>query len=165
MPSNSDQSLEGAIQLRESGENEKARELLLTLLAEKPGDPTLNYQSAWVHDRLGREAEAVPYYRRAIDGGLPEVELMGAMLGLGSTYRALGRYDEAEAILRDGAKRFPDNHEFNVFLAMALYNMGQVEEGFSLLLKTLANTSADPEIGRLREAILFYSDHLDKVWR
>jgi hypothetical protein len=50
------------------------------------------------HDRAGRETEAVLSYERAIDLGLPISELAGALHGLGSTYRALGRYDDASRI-------------------------------------------------------------------
>ena len=62
--------LERAVYLRESGRAKEARELLLKLVAEKPSDPQINYQCAWVHDLLGREQEAVPFYERAIEEGL-----------------------------------------------------------------------------------------------
>jgi tetratricopeptide (TPR) repeat protein len=84
--------LERAVYLRENGRAGEARELLLKLAAERPDDPQVNYQCAWVHDLLGREHEAVPFYERAIEEGLTGGDLEGAMLGLGSTYRALGVY-------------------------------------------------------------------------
>ena len=56
--------LERAVYLRENGRAEEARDLLLKLVAEKPDDPQINYQCAWVHDSLGREREAVPFYER-----------------------------------------------------------------------------------------------------
>ena len=43
---------------------------LLDLVAAYPDDAEINYQAAWVHDSLGREREAVPFYRRAIEQGL-----------------------------------------------------------------------------------------------
>ena len=89
--------LERAVYLRENGRTGEARELLLTLVAERPDDPQVNYQCAWVHDLLGREHEAVPFYERAIEEGLTGGDLEGAMLGLGSTYRALGVYQRAVA--------------------------------------------------------------------
>ena len=58
--------LERAVYLRENGRAEVARDLLLELVAEKPDDPQINYQCAWVQDLLGREHEAVPFYERAI---------------------------------------------------------------------------------------------------
>ncbi len=61
--------LERAIRLREAGELEEARDLLLKLLARNPEDPAVNDQCAWVHDRIGSKREAIPLYRRAIERG------------------------------------------------------------------------------------------------
>lgn len=85
-----------AVRLREEGRPREARELLLPLCAAHPEDAGLAYQTAWVHDVLGLEAEAVPHYRRALAlPGLAEADRRGALLGLGSTYRVLGRPKEA----------------------------------------------------------------------
>ena len=62
--------LERAVYLRRNGRAGEARELLLKLVAEEPDDPQVNYQCAWMHDLLGREHEAVPFYERAIEEGL-----------------------------------------------------------------------------------------------
>jgi predicted Zn-dependent protease len=82
--------LQEAIELRSTGQAEEARSILLDLVAASPDDAQINYQAAWVHDTLGREHEAVPFYVRAIEQGLPDTDLEGALLGLGSTYRTLG---------------------------------------------------------------------------
>jgi tetratricopeptide (TPR) repeat protein len=156
--------LSDAIALRESGRDQEAREILLVLHASFPDDPVVNYQCAWVHDKLGLEVEAIPFYVNAIEKGLLGDDLRGALLGLGSTYRAVGRYEEAVATLRSGVETFPEAGEFPVFLAMALHNTGRHQESVSLLLKSLAGNSADQGVQRFRDAILFYADHLDETW-
>ena len=153
-----------AISLREAGKLEQARTLLLDLVASHPDDPTVYYQCAWAHDALGLEREAVPYYERAIALGLRGDELAGALLGLGSTYRCLGEYHKAIETLRTGAAQFPGQRSFEVFLAMALYNIGAHAEAMEQLLCALAETSADQSLQRYRRAILFYSDKLDQTW-
>ncbi|CAM5255159.1 hypothetical protein SALBM135S_01547 [Streptomyces alboniger] len=60
--------LSEAVALREAGRREEARELLVNLAARFPADEEVAYQTAWVHDTLGLEAEAVPYYERALAG-------------------------------------------------------------------------------------------------
>jgi hypothetical protein len=80
-----DDRLQQAIHLRETGHAEEAREILLDLVAAAPDDPQINYQTAWVHDNLGPEREAVPFYVQAIEKGLASSDLEGALLGLGST--------------------------------------------------------------------------------
>jgi tetratricopeptide (TPR) repeat protein len=153
-----------AISLRQDGRVEESRDLLLKLAAAHPDDPVVNYQCAWSHDTLGLEREAVPFYERAIGGGLAGADLAGALLGLGSTYRCLGQYQLAIGTLRRGIAEFPSDRSFEVFLAMALYNAGQHAEGAERLLRALAETSTDESIKRYQRAILFYADKLDQTW-
>jgi hypothetical protein len=49
------------VRLREAGDAEGARVALLGLVAERPGDAVVNYQTACAHDVLGLEAQAVPF--------------------------------------------------------------------------------------------------------
>jgi tetratricopeptide (TPR) repeat protein len=153
-----------AIRLREAGRLEEARASLLELVAAHSDDATINYQCAWSHDALGLEREAVPFYERAIALGLPDEDLKGALLGLGSTYRSLGQYQKAIETLGKGAALFPEQRSFEVFLAMALYNTGAHAQAMERLLRALAETSADESIQRYKRAILFYSDKLDETW-
>ena len=149
---------------RRSGDLEGARQLALGLAAEHPRDAELQYEAACVHDELGREAEAVPFYEAALVLGLPEESLRGAYLGLGSTLRTLGRYRQAEATLRAGLARFPDAAELKTFLAMTLHNLGQSRQAVELLLTVLADTSADAHVATYRKAIRFYARDIERVW-
>ncbi len=151
-------------QLRAAGAHEEARQRLLELATLRPGDPAVQYETACVHDFLGLEREAVPYYLAAIRGGLDGADLRHAYLGLGSTYRALGQYAESQQTFLEGLARFPDAAELQVFLAMTRYNLGAHHDATSTLLRVLADTTADPEIQGYRRAIQFYADDLDKTW-
>ncbi|MDG4861217.1 tetratricopeptide repeat protein [Streptomyces sp. T-3] len=154
--------LAGAVRLREAGRREEARELLVALDEEFPDDPEVAYQTAWVHDTLGLEAEAVPYYRRAVDvPGLSAEDRAGALLGLGSTYRVLGQYPQAVETLTAAVAEFPDDGALRTFLAMSLYNTGRTHDAMELLLKLLAATSSDPGIAAYRAAIEHYATDLD----
>jgi len=150
--------------LRQSGKHDEARELAVQLLAQVSGDAELEYEAASVHDYLGREAEAVPYYLAAISGDLPPELLRSAFLGLGSTYRALGQYDSAVHTLREGLMKFPDASEIKTFLAMALHNLGDSKQAVELLLVLLAESSNDKHIQSYREAIMFYARDIEKSW-
>lgn len=162
-----DRELADAVRLRERGTPEgaeAARTRLVALAARWPGDARIAYQTAWAHDVLGLEAAAVPYYERALaDGaspGLPADDRCEALLGLGSTYRVLGRYEEAERTLRRGVADFPDHGGLRAFLAMALFNTGRHDESVRLLLELLAATSADPTVRPFRKAIEAYAKDL-----
>ena len=154
--------LERAIRLREAGELEGARAVLLKLQEKNPEDPTVNYQCAWVHDRMGLEREAIPLYERAIERGLSGGDLEGAILSLGSSYRAVGDPAKAAEVLREGVARFPHNRAMQVFLAMALHDIDEHVQAMGILLRNLAETSSDPEISAYKEALSFYANHLNK---
>ncbi|MEU6844582.1 tetratricopeptide repeat protein [Streptomyces sp. NPDC046716] len=153
-----------AVRLRESGRREEAREQLLALRARFPEDARVAFQTAWVHDVLGLEADAVPHYVDALAGaGLSAEDRRGAMLGLGSTYRTLGRHADAVATLSGATVEFPEDNALKTFLAMALYNVGRAHDGMRMLLTVLAATSADPDIVGYRPAIEYYARDLDAV--
>jgi tetratricopeptide (TPR) repeat protein len=143
--------------------DEQERQELLALHAADPDDPELNYRCAVIHDRMGLEHEAVPYYERAIAGGLSGEDLRSAFLGLGSTFRAIGEYEKAIATLERGMLAFPEAKELVVFRAMALHNVGRSGEAVSGLLRVLAEGPGEG-VERYRRAIAFYADHLDEVW-
>ncbi|AIQ46411.1 tetratricopeptide repeat protein [Paenibacillus sp. FSL R7-0273] len=175
-----DEKIQEAIALREAGRAEEARVLLLDLLAADSVETAdavsgsgssstgsnagLLYQLAWTHDVLGLEREAVPYYEQSLALGLPPEQRAGALLGLGSTYRTLGDYQRAKSVLQQGADEYPERAEFQAFLAMTLYNLGEHSGGMGILLKLLAETSGNPGIQEYRKAISFYADKLDQVW-
>ena len=154
--------LERGIRLREAGELEEARTVLLELLQVDPEDPAVNYQCAWVHDRMGLEREAIPLYERAIGRGLSGADLEGAILSLGSSYRAVGDPAKAAAVLRGGAAHFPQNRAMRVFLAMALHDLDEHDEAVGILLRNLAETSSDPEISAYKEALSVYANRLNE---
>jgi tetratricopeptide (TPR) repeat protein len=150
--------------LHREGKHEEARALAVELVANTPGDAELQYEAACVHDYLGREAEAIPFYTSALAGSLEQESLRGAFLGLGSTYRTLGRYGEAKATLLEGLARFPEAGEIKVFLAMALHNLGESKRAIESLLLLLAETSNHEAIQAYREAIRLYAKDIDKTW-
>ncbi|AEN08186.1 MULTISPECIES: tetratricopeptide repeat protein [unclassified Streptomyces] len=161
---NKDELLAEAVRLREQGHPEQARERLLSLTASFPDAADVAYQTAWVHDVLGLEAEAVPYYERSLQGdGLSDEERRGALLGLGSTYRVLGRFGQAAETLRGGVAQFPDDGALRTFLSMALFNTGDHHEAMQILLRLVASTSESPEVRRYRPAIEHYADDLTRT--
>lgn len=150
-----------AVRLREEGKRDEARQLLIDLARRHPDDAEVAYQAAWVHDVLGLEAEAVPYYERALAReGLGAEERLGAHTGYGSTLRVLGRYDDALAAFGRGLAEFPGDPALRTFMAMALHNAGRSEEAVSTLLKVVAESD---RAGRYQRAIEYYADNLDET--
>ncbi|TMR24182.1 tetratricopeptide repeat protein [Nonomuraea turkmeniaca] len=150
-----------AVRLREDGKRDEARQLLVELARRHPDDVDVAYQAAWVHDLLGLEAEAVPYYERALSGqGLSAEERRGAHTGYGSTLRVLGRFEEALKAFERGLAEFPGDPALRTFMAMALHNAGRSDEAVSTLLKVVAESD---RAGGYRRAIEYYADNLDET--
>lgn len=151
-------------ELRADDRLEEARALALELHAEQPDNPTVNLQAAWTHDRMGLEEEAVPFYERAIEGGLESDDLRHALLGLGSTYRALGHYPRSLSTLSRGVELFPEDRGLQVFQALALYNNSKSKEACALLLCLLIETTSDPDISSYERSLREYAADLDRIW-
>ncbi|WP_244094256.1 tetratricopeptide repeat protein [Jeotgalibacillus salarius] len=143
--------LEQLKKLREEKNYEEARNFMEGVLEKEPDRAEYQYQMAWCYDNLGLEREAVPHYERAIQLGLPSEDLEGAYLGLGSTYRVLGRYEEAAQILKEAIAVFPEAEQLKVFYSMALHNVGQHQQAMEVLLHTLVNTTNDKAILRYKK--------------
>jgi tetratricopeptide (TPR) repeat protein len=151
-------------ELRTNGQHEQAKVQLVKLAAQFPQDPVVQYQTACVHDFLGFEREAVPFYLAAIQNGLSGDDLRCAYLGLGSTYRTLGMYEESKKTFLGGLQQFPAATEIKVFLAMTQYNLAEYHIAVASLLNIIADTTADSETKSYARAIREYSENLDRVW-
>lgn len=156
--------LSKAIELRGEGKLTESNEVLQALVKDDPENAEINYQCAWSFDILGKEAEAVPYYEKALRMGLNDEDSLGAVIGLGSTYRALGSYKKSKAVFESGLARFPENNALKTFYAMTLYNVGEHVKAMEILLTCLVQTSVDPDINSYKRAIGFYADKLDETW-
>lgn len=152
------------IELREKGQTEEALNLFFKLLDREQNNAEILYQIAWCLDILEREKDAIPYYEKAIEIGMDDEKLKGALLGLGSTYRTIGEYQSSLKIFNQAVLQYPTNNEFKVFRAMTNYNLGNHEDAMRELLEVIADTSSDENVKAYKKAILFYSDKLNQVW-
>jgi len=145
--------LDAIVGARAHGQFAEILPRLQALDGRHPNIAEVAYQLAWTLDTLGRPAEAVPHYEKAVALGLPPNELSGALLGLGSSLRLLGQLDRSAAILRSGQAQFPENREFDVFLALTLHAQGQHPAALRLVLETLCDTTEDPGLTAYQRAL------------
>ena len=106
-------------------------------------DAAALFEAASVRDYLGRESEAEPFYRRALELGLEEARHPQAIIQLASTLRNLGRAEEAVTLLRGWIVRHPDHplaDAGRAFLSLALLSAGHDREAALVALRTLAPT-------------------------
>jgi tetratricopeptide (TPR) repeat protein len=159
-----EETLAAAKALRERDELEHSQQLLLALLEEHPNDPSVLFEVGGSYDVMGQEAEAIEFYRRAVDEGLQDDELQECLVCLGSSLRVIGDFDEAVEVLEDATLRFPEKRSGQAFLALAYYNAGEHRKAVQLLLDLLLETTSDENILAYTEPLSFYREYPDNDW-
>jgi cyanophycin synthetase len=118
------------------------------------------YDRACACDREGLEAEAIPHYEDALRLGLDEELVPGALLGLGSSLRNVGRQAESVELLTDACERFPDDAALRLFRALSLASAGRCDEALGDTILLAAARIDAPEIHRYRRALDAYAQEL-----
>lgn len=111
------------------------------LAAERPpGDAAAAYELASAYDFLGREADAIPLYRQAIEAGLDAERLPQARIQLASSLRNVGRPDAAVDILSRMQPSAVIGDAHLAFLALSLFDVGRPDAALAVALDALAKT-------------------------
>ena len=153
--------LDAIVGARAHGQSKQILPRLKALDERHPNVAEINYQLAWSYEVLAHGGDALPYYEKAIALGLSPNELSGALLGLGSTLRTQGQPARSAEVLRSGKAQFPENREFDVYLALALHDLGQHTAALQLLIATLCDTTEDPGLTAYQRAIRYAAEHLE----
>lgn len=126
------------------------------LISERAADdPEALYEWASIHDFLGREDEAVPLYRAALDKDLQGPRRPQAIVQLASSLRNIGEPAAAVELLEMHPTDSVTGDAAQAFLALALRDCGRNDEALSVALRALAPTL--PLYGR---SIAGYADDL-----
>ena len=136
--------LDAIVGARHGGRADHVPDLLRKLAERFPNVAEIHYQLAWTLDSAGQPADALPHYEQAVALGLEPNEHANALIGLATTLRTLGETARAADVLRSGQLQFPDNREFDVFLSLALHDLGEHAEALRLALTALCDTTEDP---------------------
>lgn len=113
------------------------------LVAERASDdPEALFEAAGARDYAGREADAEPLYRAALEHGLDAALRPRAIIQLASTLRNLGNIDESIAMLEQQLHEHPDDEWTGpsaAFLALALTSRGDPTHAVAVALMALAD--------------------------
>jgi hypothetical protein len=123
-----------------------------------PEHPVALFERAGARDSAGREREAEPLYRAALEAGLDPERRTRAVIQLASTIRNLGRYDQALAMLREeyeATRGGPLADEAAAFYALALASSGDARLAASIALTALA-----PHLTRYTRSVAGYAAEL-----
>lgn len=149
---------------RQEGQSDQAFDAVQIAIAQFPNSPDLHYLAGIICDSSRTEAEAVLFYVRALELCLKGQDRRNALLGLASTYRSLGKYEESKKTFEVGIKDFPDYRPYHVFLALTEFNLKKSDLSVQYLLEQLIETTSDQEIRSYERALKFYSTRLNEVF-
>jgi tetratricopeptide (TPR) repeat protein len=122
-------------------DDEAVLDAMRELVAERPdGDPDALFEWASAHDFLGREGDAIPLYREALDRGLSGTRRTQAEIQLASSLCNVGRAEEAARLLEAVRPDPAVGDAPRAFLALALHDLGQHDRALAIALDALAAT-------------------------
>ena len=130
------------------------------LHAASPGDARLTFEYAGTLDSAGREGEAIPLYREALDKGLREPQRHRARIQLGSSLRSVGRADEAYELLSTLAAERPHSVAVTAFRALAAADCGRPGEAVADLVDALVHHAGDEDSLSYQRALHAYAEEL-----
>lgn len=117
------------------------QQVIEDLASELPAGSAIgDFERAAAFDSTGYPDLAVPLYQRALKGGLTGERRRRAVIQLASSFRNLGRAEEAVALLEPELEHSSDHLDdaVHAFLALSLADVGRPREGLSLALESLA---------------------------
>lgn len=156
--------LEKVKRLKQAGKLDEARDLALKLLEDDGVNAELLLETAYIHDQNDMEPQAIGFYKQALDLGLDGEPRRDALLALGSSYRAVGLYEQARETLEIGMSEYPDHNAFYIYFAMTLYNLGDTDLAMEIVMTKLLETTDDASIKKYSRALEFYASRLDEVF-
>lgn len=142
----------------------QALEILGQLTSQEPGNAKAWFEFAGAYDGLGREAEALPHYHRALEigfGQLPPEDQPRLFLQLGSTLRNLKKYEESRKVLLEGIDHFPQNASLKAFLGLTAYSCGEYRQAAKLFLQASLPETGDSSMRDYSRALRFYAEQID----
>lgn len=141
--------LETALEMRRCGDLKESNKLLNELVLQHPDHALLHYECARSYDILAQEKEAIHFYKRALELGLPGQEAVNAYAQIGSMYRLRGRFVDSEKILMKGISKYWDtegNGLLKALYAFTMYDMKKTGDAMRWMTEALVASSVDQGI-------------------
>jgi type IV pilus assembly protein PilF len=126
------------------GETALAESDLKQALSTAPGDPDINHNYGWFLCRNGKPAEALSYFKKALDNPLYATPAI-AWTNLGACAIDAGQYDAAQEALNKGLRLTRGNNlRVRAELARLAYKQGHLKEARARLLDVLHAIPGQP---------------------
>jgi len=145
-------------ELQRAGKYDQSIAHFRQLFEEYPDDPRILYEYGGAFDSAGREHEAIPLYRGALDKGLSADFLPQLYLQLASTLRNVGQLTESVTILEAACRQYPERPSLKLFLALALESAGRCHDALTTLFGLAIDHVDTADMKRYARSIKGYVD-------
>ena len=135
--------LEGAAQLKYQQGNERARPLLVRILAQLPNDPTTHAMLAILDYKKRDCSDAVPHFQQAIASISSKPD---ALADYGSCLATLKRFEEAIPVFEQALALDSTEHSSRYDLALCQLNAGQTTNARTTLQPMLESDQSDERV-------------------
>lgn len=142
--------------LWEAGRYEEHFAAASALVAAEPENVHAQIEAAYAHDQANRERDALRYYDRAYQLGVPADRRRHFLVGYGSTLRNLGRADDAVGVLGQAIADDPAYAPFHAFLALALLDAGHPRAALAAMLGCALDVARPHAFDRYTRALTAY---------
>lgn len=146
--------------LKTAGDYAAARLRAVELAHEHRDDVRAQIAAAYTCDHEGLEHDAIVYYERAWQLGVPAAERRKFLLGFGSTLRNVGRAQDAVDRLTEATSDYPDDLALVAFLALAFHSTGRAELAMATMLDAALRAARPDGFGLYARALAEYQAEL-----
>lgn len=146
--------------LDELGHRERACDLAIELAESLPQDANAQIEAAFRCDNQDRESQALVYYERARELGVPADKSLAFQIGYGSTLRNVGRLAESIEILVGANNQFPEDFAVKVFLALSLHANGNYDSALATMMEVAIKVDNEGALGSYTRALAEYKEEL-----
>lgn len=122
------------LSLHALGRHSEAMQRIVDAIAVKPLEPVFHVSAGAVAVAGGDALAALGHYKRALE---LDPENADACNNLGVALRSLGRFPEAEAVLRHAIRLRPDGAGAQLNLGVVLRSLGKTDEALAAFRKTV----------------------------
>ncbi len=139
--------------LLQQGLNSEAILYFAQSLRNHPRSARIHLHSAFAHDRIGNEEQAIPLYERALALGLDKADARDAHVCLASSLRNIGKSRIGSDVLNEVKDRYPRDVVFDLFTALLATELDRPHDAIRTLVGAVLRESDAPDLERYRNVL------------
>lgn len=150
--------LQAIDKLANTGDFQAAYLLAIPFAQHDVLDVSAQIAAAYACDRAGQEQQALVFYERAWNLGVPLEKRFEFLIGYSSTLKNVGRANESLKWLREAGQEQPEHPALAAFTALSLHALGKTELALATMLDAALKTEGGNGLAPYTRALTEYRD-------